>query len=171
MRLVPVAEADLEAVAGLVNRAFSTYSHIFKGQRTSARDYADEVGEDARVLLLEDSGKLLATAMVANAGRFIEPRSAGTTGSHPWTGALYLGLVGVEPSSMNTGLGRRMVRYVEDFARTEGFPSVALSTVREFGLVDYYEKLNYQVVHEVTFPVGHWDFVVPHNYCEMVKHL
>lgn len=183
LRIVPVAEADIELVAALVNRAFARYSDLFKGQRTSPQDYRDEVGDSARVILVEDDGKLVATGMIASAERFAEPDQLGPAGTvrpanpprlpadHPWSGALYFGLAGVEPLLMNGGHGKRMVAHVEQLARDEGFPRVALGTVREFGLVDYYEKLHYRVFHEEVHPVGHWDFVVPHHYCEMVKAL
>lgn len=181
LRIVSVRDADIEQVAGLVNRAFSRYSDIFKGSRTSPQDYRDEVGDNARILLIEQGGQLLATGMIALAERFVETDQLGPAGtarpenippleaSHPWNGALYFGLAGVEPGLMNGGLGRQLVGHVERIAREEGFPAVALGTVREFGLVEYYEKLDYQVVHEAEFPVGHWDFIVPHRYCEMVK--
>jgi hypothetical protein len=48
---------------------------------------------------------------------------------------------------------------------------VALGTVREFGLVEYYQRFDYYVVHEAAYEAGHWDFVVDHRYCEMVKDL
>lgn len=181
LRIVPIHQADIDQVAALVNRAFSRYSNIFKGNRTSPQDYRDEVGDDARVLLIERDGRLLATGMIAHAERFVETEQLGPAGtarpevipplepSHPWDGALYFGLAGVEPELMNGGLGRLLVSHVERIAREEGFPAVALGTLREFGLVDYYLKLDYRIVHEVNFPAGHWDLVVPHHYCEMVK--
>lgn len=181
LRIVPIHQADIDQVAALVNRAFSRYSNIFKGNRTSPQDYRDEVGEDARVLLIERDGRLLATGMIAHAERFVETEQLGPAGtarpevipplepSHPWYGALYFGLAGVEPELMNGGLGRLLVSHVERIAREEGFPAVALGTLREFGLVDYYLKLDYRIVHEADFPAGHWDLVVPHRYCEMVK--
>jgi GNAT superfamily N-acetyltransferase len=184
LRVVPLSEADLEAVAGVVNCAFGVYSRIFKGTRTSPAEYADEAGPDARVILVEEHGRLLATSMVTIAERFIEPGLLGPAGmerapdrkpasaeSHPWAGALYYGLAGVEPETMNRGFGRLMVEHAERIAAAEGYRRVALGTVREFGLVDYYARFSYYVVHEEHFEPGHWDFVVPHLYCEMVKDL
>ncbi len=184
IRVVPLSEADLEAVAGVVNRAFGVYRDIFHGVRTSPSEYADEAGPDARILLVEEDGRLLATSMVTIAERFIEPGLLGPAGmertperppaaaeSHPWAGALYYGLAGVEPETMNRGLGRLMVEYTERIAAAEGYRRVALGTVREFGLVGYYSRFGYYVVHEEQFEPGHWDFVVPHRYCEMVKDL
>lgn len=183
IRLLPIHEADLELVAALVNRAFGRYSAMFRGQRTSAEDYRDEAGNDARVLVVEEDGRLVATAMIALAERFTESDQLGPSGTvrpsqasavppeHPWYGAMYFGLAGVEPERMNCGFGRMMVNRVEALAKAEGYPAVALGTVREFGLVDYYEKLAYQVTHEQEFPAGHWDFAVAHHHCEMIKRL
>ena len=184
LRVVPLSEAGLEAVAGVVNRAFGVYSSIFKSPRTSPLEYAEEAGPGARVILVEEGGRLLATSMVTMAERFIEPGLLGPAGmertpgrkpaagtSHPWAGALYYGLAGVEPEAMNRGFGRLMVEHAERIAAAEGYRRIALGTVREFGLVDYYARFNYYVVHEERFEPGHWDFVVPHSYCEMVKDL
>jgi hypothetical protein len=182
LRVLPIKSVDLEPVAALVNRAFATYHKIFKGQRTSAADYADEAGDQARVILVEDGCALVATGMIAPAERFVAPDQLGPAGTkrpgvttplpdHPWSGALYFGLAGVEPALMNGGFGRMIVSQVELIAAQERHSAVALGTVREFGLVEYYEKLNYRVVHEDVYPAGHWDFVVPHHYCEMVKQL
>jgi GNAT superfamily N-acetyltransferase len=99
------------------------------------------------------------------------PAGSRSAGTHPWIGASYFGLAGVEPQAMNRGLGRLLVGHAETMARADGFPRIALSTVREFGLVDYYARFGYEVVSEREHPVGHWDFVVPHHYCEMVKTL
>ena len=182
LRVVPIAEADLEVVAPLVNRAFATYE-IFKGQRTSPQDYRDEAGEDARVILVEQDGQLVASGMIAKAERFVETDQLGPAGTerpgggaelpadHPWSGALYFGLAGVEPGLMNGGFGRMIVSKVEEIAREEGYPRVGLGTLREFGLVSYYEKLNYRTFHTELHPAGHWDVMVEHLYCEMVKDL
>jgi len=172
LRVVPVAEANLELVAGVVNRAFGRYEDLYKGQRTSPEYYLDEVGPLARVMLVEGDDKLLATAMVTDATGFFDYGEGELAeGRHPWAGTLYFGLAGVEPTLMNGGYGRMMVGHALELARAEGFRGVSLGTVREFGLVEYYEKLGFRVIHEEKFPAGHWEFVVEHQYCEMVKHL
>lgn len=182
LRIRPIHEVDLEPVAALVNRSFATYRDIFKGQRTSAADYADEAGGQARVIVVEDGCSLVATGMVAPAERFVAPGQLGpadtkrprlTTAAHrhTWSGALYFGLAGVEPALMNGGFWQMILKQAELIAAEEGFPKLALGTVREFGLVECYEKLGYRVFHEDVFPTGHWDFVTPHHYCEMIKQL
>ncbi|GIW12629.1 MAG: hypothetical protein KatS3mg062_0068 [Tepidiforma sp.] len=181
LRLVPAAAIDACAVAGLVNRAYATYAHLFAGQRTTPAELLAEAGTAGRFILAEDSaGLLLGSALVAPAERFVEPDMLGPAGTarpaapdvppgHPWRGALYFGMAAVEVDRMNRGIGRRLVAFAEDLARAEGYPAVALGTVREFGLVEYYERLGYRVIHEVEHPAGHWDFLVRHRYCEMVK--
>ena len=183
IRLAPIAEVDLEPVADLVNRAFRRYRDIWKGERTSPSEYVDEAGPDARILLIEEGGKLVATSMVADAARFASHEMLGPSGverdpgfvpsampaGHPWAGTLYYGFAGVEPDLMNRGFGRLMVEYVEQIAERERYAGVSLATIRQFGLVDYYTKHGYAVCREEVFPAGHWDFIVPHNYCGMVK--
>ena len=183
VRVVALDSIDVEPIAALVNRAFTRYSNIFKGNRTSTQEYRDESGPGARVILVEDEGVLVATGIVAPAEPFADAEQHGPAGTqrpeaaspldetHPWVGALYLGLVGVEPAIMNRGLGRKVVQAFEDLARTEGYPRVALGTLREFGLVDYYDRLGYRVHAETVYAPGHWDIVVEHHNCEMVKDL
>ncbi len=185
IRLAPIGEVDLVPVADLVNRAFRRYRDIWKGERTSPEEYLDEAGTDARILLVEDRGRLVATSMVAEAARFATHEMLGPSGverdpgfvapeidpGHPWEGTLYYGFAGVEPEIMNRGLGKLMVEYVEHLAAREGFAGVSLATIRQFGLVDYYAKHGYEVTREDVYPEGHWNFIVAHNYCDMVKRL
>lgn len=179
-RLVPAREIDAEAVAGLVNRAYARYRHLFAGQRTTPDELLLEAGPDARFIIVEETGRLIGSALIAPAERFIEPDMLGPSGTprpepagvpkgHPWTGALYFGMAAVDDDRVNRGIGRAMVALAEEVARTEGYPAVGLGTVREFGLVPYYERLGYRVIHEAEHPAGHWDFLVPHRYCELVK--
>lgn len=184
VRLVPIQEVDLEPVANLVNRAFRRYRSIWEGERTSPAEYLDEAGEDARILLVEEGGLMIATSMVASAARFAGHELLGPSGvdragvtvaatippGHPWEGTIYYGFAGVEPELMNNrGLGKLMVQYVERLAAAEGYRGVCLATIREFGLVDYYTKHGYTVCREEEFEPGHWGFLVPHHYCDMVK--
>lgn len=171
LHVLPIHDVDLGPVAALLNRAFGKYSSMVTSERTSPEAYRQEAGEQAHVLLLEQGGLLVATAMVADARDFIEPGDGDIAPDHPWAGALYLGLVGVEPRLMNRGTGRRLVSHAEQMAADGGFTGVALGTIREFGLVDYYERLDYRVIHREVHPPGHWDFVIDHEYCELVKHL
>jgi GNAT superfamily N-acetyltransferase len=185
IRLAPIQEVDLEPVAVLVNRAFRRYREIWVGERTSPTEYLDEAGPEARILLIEERGQLIATSMIAEAARFAAHDLLGPSGverdreyvipempaDHPWAGTLYYGFAGVDPDLMNRGLGKMMVEYVEDIAAREGYTGISLATIREFGLVGYYERFGYRVTREEVFPEGHWGFIVPHHYCDMVKEL
>ncbi len=185
IRLAPISQVDIAPVADLVNRAFRRYRDIWVGERTSPEEYLEEAGSDCRILLVEDRGRLIATSMVADATRFADHGLLGPSGvervapavpepipdGHPWQGTMYYGFAGVEPEIMNRGLGKMMLEYVERLAAQEGSRGVSLATIREFGLVDYYARFGYRVVREEEFPEGHWNFLVPHHYCDMVKDL
>ena len=70
LRIVPVHEADIDQVAALVNRAFSRYSDIFKGSRTSPQDYRDEVRRqllEGRLIQLRIAGRVKVTETDARA--------------------------------------------------------------------------------------------------------
>lgn len=180
LRLVAAEEVDAEAVAALVNRAYGRYRHLFAGQRTSPSELLEEAGPGARFILAEEDGHLVGSALLARAERFVEPDMLGPSGTsrpaavdvpddHPWRNAVYFGMAAVESGWTGRGIGKQLVALAETLAREEGFRAVALGTVREFGLVEYYERLGFRLLYEVDHPAGHWDFLVPHRYCEMVK--
>ncbi|HNM77959.1 MAG TPA: GNAT family N-acetyltransferase [Tepidiformaceae bacterium] len=169
VRILPVHEADTAAAADLVNRAFDRYGAFVAGPRTSHEGYLDEASARSRILAVEEHGTLIATAMISPADDHIEQGDDGFGEQHPWQGALYFGLAGVSPEQMGGGLGRMLVAKAESIAREEGFSAVALGTVREYGLVEYYERQGYRVIREREYPAGHWEFLAPHHYCEMVK--
>jgi GNAT superfamily N-acetyltransferase len=85
-------------------------------------------------------------------------------------GSLYFGLSAVEPEAMGGGYGRRLPAETERIARERGYTRVVLSTVREFGLVEYYGPLGYALVREVEYPAGTSTSIAKHH-CGMVKAL
>jgi predicted N-acetyltransferase YhbS len=169
LSLVPFAAIDTVAVAALVNAAFRRYA-ILESDRTSPEGLADEAGDDAEWLLAHRAGRLVGSAMIRPAaGVFAEHPNPAALGDV--STALYFGLAAVEPLEMSSGIGRRLVAEAERIAAERGYRSVILGTLREFGLVDYYARFGYVVVAVHDFEAGHWDIVVPHRLCEMVKAL
>lgn len=169
IRVLPVAAIDAAATAELVNDAFARHA-ILRGDRTSPAGLLDEAGESAGFLQAVRDGQLVASAMVRPA--------TGVFGGGPglWKGidltaALYFGLAAVHSRERNSGLGRRLVAESERIAVERGLSSVVLGTVREFGLVEYYARLGYLVFAQADFEAGHWNIIVPHRYCHMVKAL
>lgn len=166
-RLVPLAGIDVAATAALINEAFSVYP-ILREERTSPDGVREECGADGEFFLAEREGMLVACAMV-------RPAQSLYTASNPFAidlaGALYFGLAAVSRREMRSGLGKQLVAAAEALAAARGYRHVALTTVREFGLVEYYARLGYVAMHVDRYEAGHWGIVVPHCHYAMVKAL
>jgi predicted N-acetyltransferase YhbS len=161
IKLIPAAEVDLEAIAALVNTAFARHE-IRSGPRTSVRGLAREAGEDGEFLIASRNGKLVGSALIRSVATFgrADPRLAN---------ALYFGLAAVANGETNKGIGRGLLTEAERIALSRGHDRVFLGTVREFGLVDYYNRAGYSVARAEDYPAGHWGISVPFRYCEMEK--
>lgn len=160
LSLTSLAQAGPERLASLINAAFYRYP-IMTGDRTSPEGLHEEVAT-GEMLLIERDQALVACAMVRPA-RDMAPDS-----DFP-VDALYFGLAAVQPAEMGGGLGTRLVAEAEDLARRRGFRRVVLTTVQEFGLVDFYGRLGYGVTSYDDYEAGHWDISVPHRHCAMEK--
>ncbi len=85
--------------------------------------------------------------------------------------ALYFGLAAVRPDAMGHGIGRQLVAEAERIGRERGYRSMVLTTMREFGLVAYYQPQGYAVAGFEDYAAGHWGMTVPHRVAYMVKAL
>jgi GNAT superfamily N-acetyltransferase len=73
----------------------------------------------------------------------------------------YFGQFAVEPELQRTGIGARLIKHVEDFARDNGACEIAFDTSEQAThLIDYYAKRGYRFVQHVR-----WDEV---NYRSVV---
>ena len=160
MPLIPAVDADLEAVADLVNSAYrgetsrqgwTTEADYLDGQRTDAhslrRDLA--VNPDACLLTLRDdpAGPLLGTA-------WLEPAR---------DGAWYLGMVTVRPDLQARQLGRQVLAGAEAAAAARGATRIVLTVVHiRDTLIGWYERRGYRLTGEVRpFPYGDESLGVP----------
>lgn len=162
LRVVPVAEIDPDETVALINEAFALHK-VLGAPRTSLEELPDEAGDDGEFLHARDGGALIASALIRDYGRY--------TGDQSQADALYLGLVAVKPREARHGLGRQLVAAAERVAAERGYRRVVLSTLREFGLVGYYEAQGYTVTNTTEFEAGHWSVTVPHLFVEMEKRL
>ncbi|MCC6421134.1 MAG: hypothetical protein IT429_23100 [Gemmataceae bacterium] len=167
IRLVPADEVDRAAAVALINAAFRRYN-ILHVDRTSPEQFAAELGDTGELLVFERGTRLVASALIRSA-RELYPDPAANPFSVSVHDALYFGLAAVDPLEMNSGFGRRLTAEAERLAAERGFALVALSTVREFGLVDYYARRGYIMTAFEDHPAGHWGIVVPHRVAYMVK--
>lgn len=145
--------ADADRIAALVNRAFLAESWFKSTDRTNAAQVRELLSKGV-FLLLEEEARLLACV-------YLEPRGD----------RVYLGMLSVEQDVQGRGLGRRMMREAEEFARRARHVAIDLRIVhvRE-ELPPYYRKLGY--VEAGTEPAPGFPGVkIPIHFVLMTKSL
>lgn len=145
--------ADVDRIVALVNRAFLAESWFKSADRTNA-DQVRKLLSKGVFLLLEEGERLVACV-------YLEPRGD----------RAYLGMLSVEQDVQGNGLGRRMMREAEEFARRGGQVGIDLRIVhvRE-DLPSYYRKLGY--VESGTEPAPDFPGVkIPIHFVLMSKSL
>jgi predicted N-acetyltransferase YhbS len=144
--------ADAESIAALVNRAFLAESWFKTAERTHAAQVRELLSKGT-FLLLDDGARLLGCV-------YLEPRGE----------RVYLGMLSVEQDVQGSGIGRRMMREAEEFARRAGHVAIDLRIVhvRE-ELPPYYRKLGY--VESGTEPAPNFPSSIPIHFVLMSKSL
>lgn len=158
--LTPAADADLEAVAALVNSAYrgetsrqgwTTEADYLDGQRTDAETLRRQLAEDPNAILLTlrdtADGPLLGTA-------WLEPATAD---------AWYLGMLTVRPDLQARQLGRAVLAGAEAVAAARGARRVVLTVVHiRDTLIAWYQRRGYRLTGETRpFPYGDEALGVP----------
>jgi GNAT superfamily N-acetyltransferase len=95
-------QSDVEAITGVVNRAFVIEKFFKSGDRTDASQVAAMM-HDGKLLLLISAGQVVACVFVK------------VNGDH-----LYAGLLAVDPLWRVPGAGARMMDETENYARVAG---------------------------------------------------
>jgi predicted N-acetyltransferase YhbS len=153
VRIRPASDADVPALAQLINAAFVVEQVVFDGNRV------DDLGVRAYMsggtfLVAEDSGALAGCV-------YIETRDNRS----------YLGLLSVQLARQGAGLGRRLVAAAEVLARESGSRAMDLRVISARGeLLPFYQRLGYQVVRTEPFPAN-LIAKVPAHYILMSKRL
>lgn len=140
---------DVPRLATLINMAFrsDTTTQVFL---TSTRIDVTSVKDVTARLAIPNSAVLVATAengeLVGTVGvRKLDDRRA------------WLGMLAVDPSHHNSGLGRQVLAYAEDYSRQRwGINRMELDAVgTRKELIEWYERRGYQRTGEATpFPYG-----------------
>ena len=55
----------------------------------------------------------------------------------------------VHPKAQRKGIGWKLMQFAEDFAQQNGYDAIRLDTYSQGFMVDFYKKMNYQVVGNV----------------------
>ena len=138
------APADIPAVVALINRAFAVEKFFKTGERIDAPGLV-EMLLHGEFLLLESAGTLIACVYVKITGE-----------------RCYVGTLAVDPSLQKGGIGRRMMREAEDYARAHGCEVLDIRIVNlRPELSEIYTKLGFvptgiesaEVITSATQPV------------------
>lgn len=128
--------ADAQRITALVNLAFRVERFFVNGDRIDIEGIRALMGKGA-FLLAEDTAALAGCV-------YVELR--GERG--------YFGLLAVEPSRQRRGLGRRLAREAEDYARAAGCRVMDIQTVNvRPELPPIYRKMGYVEAGTAPFPV------------------
>jgi N-acetylglutamate synthase-like GNAT family acetyltransferase len=128
-------ESDTPNLLALINQAFSVEAFFHIGTRLDP-DRIQPHMRNGRFLVAESGGKLVGCVYVE-----LHAEQA------------YLGLLSVDPAQQKTGLGRRLVAAVEEFAREMGAHRMDLTVVNlRTELPPYYSTLGYAIVGEEPIP-------------------
>jgi GNAT superfamily N-acetyltransferase len=118
--------SDVDSVVSLVNTAFEVERFFIDGDRVSRTDVEERL-ISGKFLLAEDGGLALGCVWIKRRGE-----------------RAYVGLLSVNPSRQGTGLGTRLMRAAEEFARENGcrFMDLQIVNVRT-ELPGFYRRLGY----------------------------
>jgi GNAT superfamily N-acetyltransferase len=150
--LVPVTDADIPAVARLMNRAYrgaettgwTSEAALITGDRTSAAMLRADLADSPAAVLL----------------KWVEAPGAAFAGS-VWLAPLgddlwYLGSLTVDPVRQNDGLGRRILSAAEDWARGRGATRIHMTVINvRDTLIAFYGRCGYAPTGATEpFPYG-----------------
>lgn len=144
---------DVDALVGLVNRAFVAESPYIEGERINSEGIR-ELLYRGRFLLLEQHHALLACV-------YIEPRGK----------SAHIGLVSVDPARQGAGIGSRLMAAAEEHCRRAGYRGMELRFINHRSeLQRFYSRLGFSP----TGVTEHPDSIrvkVPFHFVQMAKPL
>lgn len=148
---------DVDPIVALVHSAYrgessrsgwTTEADLLDGQRTDPDDVLATISAtDSVVVLAERNGALVACCHVQHRG----PRC-------------YFGLFAVDPAHQGAGLGRQVMAYAEELARTRwGCRRMEMTVIRQrTDLIAFYERGGYtDTGQRSAFPYGDERFGLP----------
>ena len=137
LQLRVAAKDDAEAITTLINVAFRGAEEFFiDDDRIDLESVQKLISDTGEFLLAEESGRLIGCVS-------IEPREEGT----------YLGLLSVDPTIQQSGIGSRLVTFAEQRCRERRskFIEIYIVNVR-LDLPNFYKKRGWVETGTLPFP-------------------
>ena len=133
----PAADADVEAMAALINAAFDLEKFFVVGNRINADDVRRLMASGGTFFVMKDGPEPLAVV-------YAEPRP-------PDRG--YIGLLAVKPGVQGRSVGSRLMQHAEAHLRAGGATAIVITVVDlRTELFPFYEKRGYRRVGTEPFP-------------------
>lgn len=137
------SHADIAELVRVINRAYEVEVDMFRGTRTSETDVRDRMARAGSAFLALDDSTPGARAGALIAGVYVELR--GTRG--------YFGMLAVDPAKQGLGLGRTLVRSIEQHCMDAGCEHLDLDVVDlRAELLAFYGALGFTRTVEVPYP-------------------
>lgn len=156
-RLRAARPEDIDVLVPMINAAYDlTEHHVFPGSRRTER---------------HDIWQLIGGIVVAE----VEGRIAGCIHIDTHGDPAHFGLLAVDVSLHRSGLGSRLAGHAEQAARESGASAVRVETVKQAGLIPFYERRGYRVIGETDGQIWNggadWGAVIPWQMVDMEKRL
>ena len=157
VRMRAATAADIDVLVPLINAAYdSTERDVFPGTRRAERH--DISAYIDGMVIAEVEGVVAGCIHVDVSG---DPA--------------HFGPLAVDVSRHKTGLGALLVEHAETVARDAGATAIRLETVRQAGLIPFYERRGYRLIGETDGQVWNggadWGAAVPWQMVDLEKAL
>ena len=129
-------EADVAAIARLINSAYRVEDFFIDGDRTDAADVRDHMARGSFLVAESAPASIAGSVFVSLDGE-----------------EGYFGLLSVDPGAQGAGLGRQLVEAAEAHCRERGATSMGLKVVNlRSELPPWYRRLGYAETGTEPFP-------------------
>ncbi len=137
LRIRPAREDEADGVAELLVEAYAEYAARMSPDAWAS--FAQIIGNvrgrmtEAEIVVAERDGRHVGSVTVFSRGRGVRERTLGVR------------MLAVPPSERGTGVGRDLMEYVVDRARSAGLERVVLTTSQEMETArDLYERMGFE---------------------------
>ncbi|HYM15946.1 MAG TPA: GNAT family N-acetyltransferase [Dehalococcoidia bacterium] len=156
-RLRPATPDDVAALVPLINAAYDfTEHHVFPGSRRTDRHDITKLLD--RVVVAEVDGRIAACIHIDLSA---EPP--------------HYGLLAVDVSLHRSGLGSLLAGHAEAASRDAGASAIRIETVKQAGLLPFYERRGYRIIAETDGQAWNggadWGAAIPWQMVDMEKEL